>query len=380
MGEIQQRIDELRTNIEQGKRADELCETLRGQWNKDPERDKEWIEALGGIFHPEASRLLRLLLEVSEDKSVRKSIKRSLYKLKSRGIPVEEATGDKTKSILRSLPLDPPRGFGGPIDSMGQRVLLLAVPRPGRGWTVMQGVVSDRTGLVSFSGGEIGRKGFRSLLEEIREGGSSPPVEMDAPYVAFLLTQAYAMTMSQGGTPPQEYAPFKAEIESLKKAEGLALIYSHLSAEEVREDDRLLRKIPELLKTDVFLGWGIENARILSYADSVSEAEESKLVLNQVQKEIRVQEIYQRAVAELFGEDERRVYKKRMEELAYYLLKRGREDEAKVSLAVALDLDKPPTAFQASPFLIQLVAQSMRRILDERRAEKSKEPSFIVKP
>jgi hypothetical protein len=380
MAEIEKRIDDLRANIEQGKRAEELFETLRGQMHKDPERDKAWIDALGGISHPEAARLLRLLLEVSEDKSVRKSIKRSLYKLKSRGIGVGEVGLDKTKSILRPLPVDPPKGFGGPVDSMGQRVLLLAIPHAGRGWTVMQGVVSDRTGLASFSGGEIGRKGFRSLLEEIRKGGPAPLVEVDAPYVALLLTQAYAMTMSRGGTPPQEYAPFKVEIESLKKEDGRALIYSHLKAEEVREDDRLLRRIPELLKADVFLGWGIEEARIRPYADSVSEAEESKLVLSQVQKEIRVREIYQRAVAELFGEDERRVYKKRMEELAYYLLKRGREDEASVCLAVALDLEKPPTAFQASPFLVQLVAQSMRRMLDERRAEKSKEPSFIVKP
>jgi hypothetical protein len=380
MADIEKWIDDLRANIEQGKRADELFETLRGQWNKDPERDKAWIEVLGGVCHPEAARLLRLLLEVSEEKSVRKSIKRSLYKLKSRGIGVEETAVDKTKPILRPLPVDPPRGFGGPVDAMGQRVLLLAIPHAGRGWTVMQGVVSDRTGLVSFSGGEIGRKGFRSLLEEIRKGGPAPLVEVDAPYVALLLTQAYAVTTSQGGTPPQEYAPFKAEIESRRKEDGQALIYSHLKAEEVRGDDRLLRRIPELLKADVFLGWGIEEARLRPYADSISEAEASKLVLSQVQKEIRIQEIYQRAVAELFGEDERRVYKRRMEEMSHYLLKRGRADEAKVSLAVALDLEKPPTAFQANPFLVQLVAQSMHRILNERQAEKSKEPSFIVKP
>ena len=209
MGEIEKRIDELRANMEQGKGADELFETLRGQFNKDPERDRELIEALGMVFHPEAARLLQHLLEVSEDKSVRKGIKRSLYKLKSRGIRVEEAAVDKGKSILRPLPVDPPKGFGGPIDPVGQRVLLLAIPHPGRGWTVMQGVASDRTGLISFTGGEIGRKGFRSLLEEIREGGPAPLVEVDAPYVAFLLTQAYEMTLSRGGTPPQEYAPFK---------------------------------------------------------------------------------------------------------------------------------------------------------------------------
>ncbi len=110
-------------------------EVLRGQWNRDPERDKEWVGALGGMFHPEAARLLHFLQEVSGDKSVRKTIKRSLYKLKSRGIRIEETAVDRTPSILRPLPVDPPKGFGGPIDSMGQRVLLLAVPHPGRGWT-----------------------------------------------------------------------------------------------------------------------------------------------------------------------------------------------------------------------------------------------------
>jgi len=162
-------------------------------------------------------------------------------------------------------------------------------------------------------------------------------VEVDATYVAFLLSQAYGLTMSRGSKPPEEYVSFKAEIENLKKEGSQALIYSHLKMEEIREDDRLLRMIPELLKADVFLGWSIEEERVQSYADAITEAGESKLVLTPVQREVRVQEIYQRAVAELFGEDERRVYKRRMEEMAYYLLKRGREDEAKGSLAVALD-------------------------------------------
>jgi hypothetical protein len=300
--------------------------------------------------------------------------------LKSKGIRVEEAATGMGRSILRPPPVEPSRGFGGPIDPVGERVLLLAIPHQGRGWTVVQGVASDRTGLANFSGGEIGRKGFRSLLEEIREEGPAPVVEMDAPHVAFLLTQAYELTLSRGGTAQQEYASFKAEIESLKKGKDQCPVYSHLRAEEIPEDDRLLRKVPELLKDGVFLGWGIEEERIRPYTEALSDAGESRLVLTQVQKEIRVQEIYQRAVAELFGEDERRLYRKRMEEMAYYLLKRGREEDAKVSLAVALDLERPPTAFQASPFLVQLVTQSIHRILDEKRAEKSEAASFIVKP
>jgi hypothetical protein len=66
--------------------------------------------------------------------------------------------------------------------------------------------------------------------------------------------------------------------------------------------------------------------------------------------------------------------------MAYVLFKLGKGEEAKISLSVAMDLEKPLNPIQPSPFLFQLVMKSILTLLTEAREEKSKEVSLIVKP
>jgi hypothetical protein len=142
----------------------------------------------------------------------------------------------------------------------------------------------------------------------------------------------------------------------------------------------LLRRAGDLLKADVFADWEIEKDQIQPYADAVWEAEESKLVLNPVQKEARFQEIYQKALSDLFSGERSVLYERRLEEMADFLFKLGRQEEARISLAVARDLKKPMNPFQPNPFLLQLVTTSIFKLLRDAYEKKVKEPSVLVKP
>jgi hypothetical protein len=66
--------------------------------------------------------------------------------------------------------------------------------------------------------------------------------------------------------------------------------------------------------------------------------------------------------------------------MAYVLFKLGREEEARLSLAVALDLEKPLNLIQPNPFLLQLVVISIFYLLAEVDEERAKEPSLIIEP
>jgi hypothetical protein len=142
----------------------------------------------------------------------------------------------------------------------------------------------------------------------------------------------------------------------------------------------MLSRGGDLLKADLFLSWRIEEDRIRTYADEVWEAQESKIVLNQAQREARVQGIYQKALSELFSGERRLLYKRRLEEMACLLLKLGREEEAKISLAVAIDLEKPLNLIQPNPFLLLLTVKSIMTLLAEANEKRATEPSLIVKP
>ena len=307
-------------------------------------------------------------------------IKRSLYRLKSRGIAIEEASPGERISILRTLQAEAPKGFASAIDFLGQRLLVLVIPRIGRRWTVTQGVISDTEGLIDFSGEEMTRKEFTRFFAEVQEKTPFPFVDIEPSYAGFLLTQAYQLTLEKKRTPPQGFLLVKGEIEDVRKEYKKPLIYSCLQVGEIAGDDWLLKKAEGLLKNDLFSSWNIEEDKIRPYADAVWEAEESKIILNQAQKEARFQEIYLKALSELFSEEKRFLFRRRLEEMAYVLFKLGRQEEAKISLAVAIDLEKPFNQIQPNAFLYQLVIKSIFALLAETYEKKVKDPSLIVKP
>jgi hypothetical protein len=380
MEDIQPVIGQIKTDLADGKSEEEVFEYLRPLLEKDRETVTRLAELMATLPDPVIGQLLHRMYEVTQDKKIRKVIRRSVYRLKSKGIAVGEILSDREKPVLRPLQTEPKEGFASGIDSLGQRLLWLILPHPGRGLTVMHGIISDQDGIVDFSRGEMTRKNFRSFFEEVQKENPFPFVEMEPSYVAFLFTQGDQLNFAKNKSLPEDYLRAKSEIEGVKRTYTKPLIYSHLQTEDISGDDRLLKRGADLLKTDAYSSWRIEEEQTRRYADEVWEAEESKIVLNQAQKEARFQAIYLKALADLFPEEKKSLYRRRLEEMAYVLLKLGKDEEAKISLSVALDLEKPLNPIQPNPFLFQLVIKSIFGLLAEAYEKKSKEVSLIARP
>jgi hypothetical protein len=381
MEDIQSLIEKIRVDLQDGKSDEEIFQSLQPLLGKDPEFDGPLADHLAKIPHVKAAKVLQRMLKVSKEKKVRKTIKRSLYRLRGKGVVVEEEVQPvEEESILRPLQTESPKGFGNGYDTLWDRFLLLVVPHAGRGWRLLLGLVNDTKGLIHFSGEDISRREFRDYYEEVQKSSPTPLVDMKASYVGFLFRQAYQLNLETEGSVPQDYIRFKNEIDGIKEEYARPLIYSYLDAGEIGEDERVLERGGDLLKVDLFYSWRIEADDIRPYADDVREAEESKIVLHQSQKEARFQGIYQKALSELFSGERRFVYKRRLEETAYLLFKLGKKEEARLSLAVALDLEKPLNLIQPNPFLFQLVVKSIFLLLAEADEKRAKEPSLIVKP
>jgi hypothetical protein len=380
MESVQGLIEKIKVDIQEGKSDEEIFYSFRSLFGKDPEFDGQLAESLATLSDAKTGGILQHMLKVSGEKKVQKMIKRSLYRLKSKGIPVEEVSPDRKTSILHPIRAEAPKGFGNGYDFSWNRFLLLAIPRTGRGLTVMHGLISDEKGLLDCSGAEMSRKEFREFFEKVQKVSPTPMVEMEASYIGFLLSQAHQLMLEKGGTPPPGYLHLKKEVEKVKKDWMRPLIYSYLHADEIQGEDRVLGRGADLLKDDLFYIWRIEEDLIRRYADEIREAEESKIVLHPTQKEARFQGIYQKALSELFSGERRFLYKRRLEEMAYLLFKLGKEDEARLSLAVALDLEKPLNLIQPNPFLLQLIVKSIFALLAEADEKRAKEPSLIVKP
>ncbi len=380
MEKVQSVVEKVLSDLDEGRSEEEVLQGLAPVIEEDPERSEAIIEALGKITHPHIARVLQRLSERVKEKKIRKTIKRTLYRLKLKGISVEEGLPKSESPVFRPPRADPPKGFGGPFDFLGQRFLMLVIPHPGRGLTVMQGIISDTKGLIDVYGGEISRKRFKKLFAEVQQGSPFPLIEMEPSYVGFLLVQAYQRSLDIGKKISQDYLQLKKEVESIKKEYERSPVYFFFPEEDLERDSRWLERGIELLGTKLFTAWRLGEEEIRPFAEEVKEAEVSKLILNQAQKEARLQEIYQRALSNLFPEERRSLFSRRMEEMAYYLYRSGKMEEAKASLAVAIDLKKPANSFQPNPFLYHLVMKSIFIYLSKAYAEERREFQLIVKP
>jgi len=375
-------IREIRDDEAEGRPLKTSLKRLESEIGRSAEKGIAMVTALGAIPTERTAKLLQTLTQTVSEKRVIKAIKRSLYRIEQRGIPIEEEEKRTDEpSVLRPPVEEESQGFISAVDPEGSQIVFLAVPRRPKGLYLLQGIVSDIRGLIEFDRVETTKHGFRDFCQSIRGPDQLPIAEVEAGYCRFLLEEAAQLTGQRGGTLPAAYLSSKRDLEKIGRMETPP-VFLMLDEKEIQRDPRLLRSSADLFQNRLFSSWFLPEEEIQEYANLIQEAEESRLVLNPAQREQRLQETYRKALVELFTEEKRRRYKRRLEEMAYVLLKEGDEGRAKVALAASIDLRSAPQALdlEPNPFLLNLVIRSIYALVARETEKKKAEPSLIVKP
>ena len=349
---------------------------------KSAELDAAIAEGLATIPSRATAMILIEMKASCRSKPLLKAIKKSLYRLKQKGISIEDRDAkERSAPVIRPLPSGQPQGFMSGIDYQGNRFIILVLPRIPRGLHALEALVNDIEGLLNFHRDEMTRKAFHAFLGNLRERAKFPIVEIPPAYGRLLVEEAYSLTEKMEKTPPQDFLMAKGEISEIDNGINGPLIYQFLDQDEIKGNDRFLADSKNLLATGDIINWVLKPEDVEPYVRTVKEAEESRIALNLTQKEEWLQGIYRRALEELFPGERRLLYKRRLEEMAYILFKLDRSDEAKRCLAAALDLERETSSLHPNPFLLQLVITSIYSVMAAERGRKAeKEPTLIIRP
>jgi hypothetical protein len=265
------------------------------------------------------------------------------------------------------------------VDGAGGRLLWIAKPQPGHGLQTIQAMISDREGLLRVGGAQIRRKELRKMSREIKDKHGVSMISVPWEYADQSLYNAYEKGKSQGRTGFENFHELRAAIASGKPRHQDHPIYRRLNAEIVtegawREQSRRLLEEPELRF------WFFDEDWVTPYLSQLEEAQSSRLVLNQVQKEERLAGIVRDAVKKFCAGETGAVLQRRMEDMALYFNETGREDAARLSLAVAIQIGTGDPGPLDISFLTGLVQKSFGFYLSQQKTKQAEEPSFIVKP
>lgn len=360
--------------------SSEHVPVLKDYLGKGREADLGIIYLLGRIADPAALELLTSIEKTAADKELRKQVRRSLFRLAQKGLSLTEL-----KAVDREVPrplfkLSPEvEGYLSSVDGAGGRLVWLARPRAGSGIHLLQAMVNDREGLLRVGGALVRRKELRRMIQDIREKHGVTMISVPWEFCDQILYEGFekAKTLGRGGV--EEFASLRAIFTSSRPGHCFHPVYARISTEDLRSgawrelSGRLLDE-PELRP------WVLDEDWVGPYLAETEAAQESRLVLNQLQKGERFAAIVRRAVAELFSGDRGQLFARRLEDMALYLVETKRAEPARLALAVALQLKEGEPGSLDISFLTGLAQKSLAFYLTQAKSKRAEEGSLIVKP
>jgi hypothetical protein len=380
-----EKVNQILSEIETAQGRDttnqELLQNISSHLEKEPSLTIPLIEALTRIPTPSTAQLLQQMIAEVEDKAVVKSIKRTLYKLRQRGVIWEEKP-TRDKPILPPPKHPEAQGYLGAIDSMGNRIILAAKPQPLRGFLTVFSIVNDLEGIQDFTVREFSKKGLAEFVESSLSSEDFPVVSAPGAYCMHLLKEASAVTSEASKPLSPGYHDAVDEFRNMPWDGPYPIIYQFINEEEVKDQVYLLKESVKLHEIMPFSTWFIPKGEVQEYASSIKDAEESRIVLTADQKDGRINDIYMRALHDIFPEHKRLVWKKRLEEMAYILLQVGRDKEARLALCAGLDLQKPFSSSEPNPFIWNLLLKSIYVLIgsEQEETEEKEKSSLIITP
>ena len=326
--------------------------------------------ALGAVNDAGAAAMLAEM-EVGAAGSLRREIRRALFRLKQHGI---EAPATSIAPASAAAPVSDLTAMLSPIDVEGARIVWIVKPRMQGGVLRMWALVSDSDGLVGAQNTGLTRRELKSEREELERRAQMKLVDADWRVADFIACEAYRLTPDARRGQVGNFLALRTQLIAAPPPNELAHpIYQEFAAEIASEPS------VELLKEPEFLEWRLPDALIKPYVDEINSAGESVIVLSPIHKQERVNAVIDRAAAEILGGENSRRIRRRLEDIAYYMARDKRRTQAGWAASAAARL-RDGIDVTKSVFFQALIRTQLGTLAAAEQQKAAEEPRLIMTP
>ena len=345
---------------------------------KDPILDLFIIGLLKKAPSPEKIEILNEIYEKSPENNIKNAVKKSFFALKQKGFIIETPKEKKKKESPVFKPHTPKgEGYLSIIDPDGNQLLVFTIPpaKLSHGVICFQAVINYDEGIKDFRAVEIAKKSFKNYIINLLGNKNFLIAETTSDYCKYLLKESAAKMQ----TPPQGYVECRPFLDEKNIHFEQPLIYQNISHEEIKAKNFSESQMIQLLNIPEFEGLNVKSVKIEKYVDQVEEIEESKIIINQYQKEERITALIFEASKEVFDINTKETLKRKLEEISFVLYKTGKKEEAKLALFAAINISDRVSP-EKNMFLLELMRKSILRVKSVKEDRRKEEPSLIYKP
>jgi hypothetical protein len=352
-------------------------ETLSAALEADSTTALAVAELCGGIASVESARLLaRIEADARLDKLLRRGVRRSLYRLKQKGISAPAADVGTAAPARSPLAGAEAEGFLSLNDPLGDRLLWILKARSGGGFHHLSTVVNEPAGLKEAVLAEVSRKSVRALREDLEARHGLRLVEIDWRYCDWIAAEGYERARQRGDVSESAAHYPQLRLQLFRKAAEPAHLPSPSDVAPASLDSSAA-----LFEEVELRQWLLPEVLLAPHLARYREIRESPIVLDRTAQLSRVEEIVHAAVAELFSAERATSWRRRLDEAAYFFAKTARPGPAGLAAATAGAIAERRSG-RGIPFCEELVRRSFG-LFFAREAEREREEkasSVLVTP
>lgn len=335
--------------------------------------DAALARALGDINDPGAARMLAAM-EAGASGALRREIRRSLFKLRQRGIAVPESEPPRAPAAQAAPAETGLSALISPIDPEGAQIVWMTKSRMQGGLHRLWALVSETEGLVGAQVVELTRKELRAQRHDLEQQSGMKLVDADPRLADFIVSDAYRRTPQARRGQVGNFYALRAELTaSAPPTEFTHPIYAELAADVQAEPS------PELMKEPEILAIRFSPEDLKPYLEEVNRAQESVLVVSRASQEQRILGAVEHALDALLSGERAHRMRRRLEDTAYYMMKDGRRQAAGWAAAAAARI-RDGAELKRIAFFRALMQAHLGSQMAQEAERKQSEPRLIMTP
>jgi hypothetical protein len=268
--------------------------------------------------------LTRLTAE-SAPRHLRRAAKRALYRLAQSGI-TPAPSAERPRPIAARGTTRPQRAWISGIDGSGSRAAWIVFEDDWGALRLCSLILNDTAGIIDAAGGDITKKRLQRELANLRASQKLPWVEADPARVLGLAAEALELHRASGTAPPPAFERWRPLVADAAPPPPPA---------PGESDSSLVERTGMLLELPELAGWFLEPEAVQSDALDLLQARESRLVVSDQLKAERETAIVTRVVERELGPLARRLWARRLLEMAHVFAAADRDEHARLAKAAA---------------------------------------------
>jgi len=286
-------------------------------------------------FDEASFKMLNDVFSRTGNKEIAKVMKKAAHSLRQKGIALDLPADKEQQDAVFKKAVLPDARASGSIDAEGTRIIFMIKPVTIYETKIFNIMTSDRKGVHDIEVINSLRRETRVFINRLMADKKIEFLETGVENAAFLVEEACRFTEAQGGIVSGNIVQWRTAFAEILGAQQQPLIYDILTPDTTIDLNSLADRGRELIEATRLPYWFVVTPEARDSWMKLTNILYSPLVLDDTQKRERVNECISETAAQFFTPQRCGIFKRRLEEFAWFFYSKDRQELAKTALAVA---------------------------------------------